>query len=55
MKPQWFKHEDIPYDTMWPDDKLWYSLMLNGKYFNGHFKFEGLTKLLDYNIDEIIT
>lgn len=53
MKPRWFKHQDIPYKDMWPDDKLWYSLMLNGKYFNGNFKFEGLTNLLEYEINEI--
>ena len=53
MKPQWFTHQDIPFNDMWPDDKLWYNLMLNGKYFNGTFKFEGLTNLLEYEINEI--
>lgn len=52
MRPQWFEHEKIPYDNMWPDDLLWYPLMLNGKYFNGYFKFEGITTLLDYTINE---
>ena len=52
MQPRWFKHSDIPFDQMWPDDKLWYHLMLTGKYFNGYFKFEGLTNLLHYDITE---
>ena len=23
MTPQWFAEPDIPYDTMWPDNKFW--------------------------------
>jgi 8-oxo-dGTP diphosphatase/2-hydroxy-dATP diphosphatase len=53
MLPRWYTHESIPYDSMWPDDKLWYPMMLSGKYFNGYFKFEGMDNLLQYTIEEV--
>src|SRR3989338_7850236 len=39
MRPQWFPVEGIPYDTMWPDDKYWVPLFLEGKQFQGKFLF----------------
>ena len=52
MRPQWFDHSEIPFHSMWPDDYLWYPYLLNKKYFDGFFKFEGISKLLDYSITE---
>ncbi|MFA6995462.1 MAG: 8-oxo-dGTP diphosphatase [Patescibacteria group bacterium] len=40
MKPQWFNIGDIPYNEMWPDDKYWLPLFLNGKKFKGKFIFD---------------
>jgi mutator protein MutT len=37
MRPSWFSEADIPYDTMWPDDKVWMPLLLAGKHFHGNF------------------
>ncbi|KAG2184905.1 hypothetical protein INT43_000818, partial [Umbelopsis isabellina] len=37
MKPEWFLYNDIPYDTMWPDDRIWLPILLNGKRFTGKF------------------
>lgn len=39
-KLQWFSKEEIPLDQMWPDDKHWLPLMLDGKKFHGKFFFE---------------
>jgi 8-oxo-dGTP diphosphatase/2-hydroxy-dATP diphosphatase len=50
MKPKWFKIEEIPFDQMWPDDKYWLPLLLEGKNFRGKFYFEG-RKLVDYQIE----
>ena len=50
MRPQWFHHDSIPYDQMCVDDKLWYPLLLQGKRFNTFFKFQGLHKVIHYNI-----
>ena len=53
MRPhEWFHHDSIPYDQMWVDDKLWYPLLLQGKSFNAFFMFQGLHKVIDYNIQE---
>lgn len=52
MRPKWFDPSDIPYDEMWPDDRLWYPKMFNNKYFDGYFKFEGMSKILEHNIIE---
>ena len=35
MRPRWFAESKIPYDQMWPDDKLWLPLLLAGKRFRG--------------------
>jgi 8-oxo-dGTP diphosphatase/2-hydroxy-dATP diphosphatase len=50
MAPKWFKIEQIPFDQMWPDDKYWLPLLLEGKNFRGKFYFEG-RKLVDYQIE----
>lgn len=35
MAPRWFAENEIPYDTMWPDDIYWIPMMLAGKLFKG--------------------
>jgi hypothetical protein len=52
MRPEWFLHDEIPYDSMWPDDYLWYPKMLKNQYFDGYFKFEGMNKMLEHNITD---
>lgn len=39
MRPQWFAFDEIPYDTMWPDDIYWLPLFLQGKKFKTKFLF----------------
>jgi 8-oxo-dGTP diphosphatase/2-hydroxy-dATP diphosphatase len=39
MKPQWFALDAIPYDDMWPDDRFWLPVLLEGKTFSGAFHF----------------
>ena len=31
MAPKWFKLSDIPYDKMWPDDRIWLPEVLAGR------------------------
>lgn len=35
MRPQWFPVSQIPYDQMWPDDRHWMPMLLEGKSFFG--------------------
>ncbi len=53
MRPQWFPVEEVPYDTMWPDDRHWVPLFLDKKKFRGKFLFEGLDTIIDMNLHEI--
>lgn len=39
MKPQWFRHSEIPFSEMWPDDIHWLPLVLAGKKVEGEFHF----------------
>lgn len=40
MRPQWFTEDEIPYDHMWSDDRLWLPMLLQGKRFHGTFHFD---------------
>lgn len=40
MRPQWFSIDDIPYDTMWPDDRFWLPTFLQGIHFKGEVVVE---------------
>lgn len=39
MAPRWFATQDIPYDSMWEDDKFWLPHLLDGEQFTGRFVF----------------
>lgn len=38
---------------MWPDDILWYPLMLQGKKFLGYFRFQGHDLMLEQKLEEV--
>lgn len=39
--PLWVPVDQIPYDDMWADDRLWVPLMLEGTPFSGRWIFDG--------------
>lgn len=39
--PLWASVDEIPYDEMWEDDRLWLPLLLKGQPFRGRFIFDG--------------
>ncbi|MFO8064417.1 MAG: 8-oxo-dGTP diphosphatase [Spirochaetota bacterium] len=39
--PFWCPIDEVPYENMWEDDRLWLPLMLNGSYVSGRFEFDG--------------
>ena len=53
MKPQWFDIKNIPYDSMWPDDKFWLPLFLEGKNFRGKFLFDDYNKIIEHKLKVI--
>ncbi len=53
MKPQWFHVNEIPFDDMWPDDKYWLPLFLNGKKFKGKFLFGESDVVLEQELTEV--
>jgi 8-oxo-dGTP diphosphatase len=48
--PLWFPLDEIPYDEMWVDDRLWVPHLLNGVTFSGRYIFDG-DDMLDYELD----
>ncbi len=53
MRPQWFSIQDIPYDTMWADDRYWMPIFLKGKNFRGRFLFGENDILLEQKLEEL--
>jgi len=47
--PLWFRYEDIPFDEMWDDDRLWLPRVLAGESVQGFFTFVEET-MLDHDI-----
>lgn len=53
MAPKWFFLTKIPYDAMWPDDKLWLPLFLAGKKFRGEFMFADQSTITSHSVTEV--
>ncbi|MDA1337466.1 MAG: 8-oxo-dGTP diphosphatase [bacterium] len=53
MKPQWFSKAAVPFEEMWPDDKHWFPLFLEGKCFEGIFRFKDKSIITDYTLKEV--
>jgi len=47
MNPQWFNKKDIPFERMWPDEKLWLPLVLEGKSVEAEFVFDKNESIID--------
>ncbi|MFO8034718.1 MAG: 8-oxo-dGTP diphosphatase [Candidatus Bipolaricaulota bacterium] len=47
--PLWVPIDQVPFDRMWEDDRLWFPYMLAGEPFDGRFTFDG-DKLLDFRL-----
>ena len=52
MRPCWFRLTEIPFDRMWPDDRHWLPLFLEGKRLEGTFYFLDEETLLHHSIHE---
>ena len=52
MVPQWFDIDEIPFESMWADDKYWIPLFLEGKNFKGEFIFDGDNNIVSHTLHE---
>lgn len=50
---RWFLFADIPYDHMWPDDRLWLPQFLEGKCLKTTFFFGENDAVLKYEVSEV--
>lgn len=53
MKPEWFDIKNIPYDKMFPDDKYWLPLVLEGKKIRAYFDFDEDWNILYKKIEDL--
>lgn len=53
MRPEWFETDRLPFGEMWPDDKYWFPLFLDGKKFTGKFLFGEGDSILDMKLEEV--
>jgi 8-oxo-dGTP diphosphatase len=47
--PLWVPLDEIPYERMWEDDRIWLPMMLRGERFSGRWVFDG-DRMLDYEL-----
>jgi 8-oxo-dGTP diphosphatase / 2-hydroxy-dATP diphosphatase len=50
MRPMWYKESEVPFDGMWPDDKFWLPLVLEGKSILARFVFEDEETILEHDV-----
>ena len=53
MKPQWYPLDEVPYDKMWQDDRIWWPLWQKNRNFIAYFKFLNNDVLLEHTIREM--
>ena len=54
MRPSWFDLKQIPWEQMYPTDKMWLPWLIENRgSLNGFFKFSGglEAKLVDYHLE----
>ncbi len=51
MRPVWYPVSTIPFDAMWVDDRHWLPQLLDGKTFQGIFRFKRMGLLLGYQLN----
>lgn len=50
--PMWYAIDEMPYEEMWEDDRIWIPYMLQGTVFSGRYIFEH-AKMLDFVLETI--
>ncbi|MSR85582.1 8-oxo-dGTP diphosphatase [Candidatus Uhrbacteria bacterium] len=47
MKPQWYSIDKLPFDGMWPGDRVWLPLLLAGKKIQGEEYLDASGQILE--------
>lgn len=50
MRPKWFHVDEIPFQSMFPDDFHWIPLFLQGRKFRGRFLFGESNEILEQEL-----
>jgi 8-oxo-dGTP diphosphatase len=50
--PLWFHKDELPYDEMWEDDRLWVPLILSRTRFRARYIFDG-DRMIDYELQTL--
>lgn len=53
MRPEWYKVENIPYNTMWPDDTFWLPKVIQGDLVKGSFTYGGNENILEQHVEVV--
>ena len=53
MRPHWFSIYQLPYLTMWADDKYWLQRVLDGEKLEGWFVFDDKDGVSDYEVKNV--
>lgn len=53
MRPAWFALSEIPYASMWADDRHWLPLVLAGKDVRGRFLFRGHDVIVRHELETL--
>lgn len=48
--PFWASLDDLPFDQMWEDDRLWLPHLVAGRRFDGRFVFDG-ERMVDHRLE----
>lgn len=50
MAPKWYSLEEIPYDSMWDDDRYWLPQVLAGERVTGTFTFDADDHMVTHDV-----
>ena len=53
MNPSWFHYTEIPFESMWQDDQLWFPLLLENKKFMGRVMFNTRNEIIAHELNEV--
>ena len=53
MRPSWFFPENVPFAQMWPSDRLWLPIFLQGKSFVGECLFTPQRQIVSHIVHEV--